>query len=218
MQPMTDINQIKARLKMAREFANLSPRELADLTNCERQSVQKWENPSNTTLPSMSRLALIIEATKASSQWLLTGEGSNVTYVNGGGRMCPVISWSCLQHREPPRSAFDINTQIERYSCPSPCGPETYILRVTTNGMVSNSPKEKSYPIGSIIYCDPDPDKIENVASGTPVVVWLTESKTPGFLIYHEDSGKRWLQSLADQPGVISEPFEIRAIVLGVFI
>tara|TARA_A200000113_G_C8791985_1_gene331204 strand:- start:269 stop:670 length:402 start_codon:yes stop_codon:yes gene_type:complete len=65
--------QYIARVKLARENSGLKHREVADLIGCSREAYTNYE--SRRPMP-QKYLAKFCEATKARSEWLLTGKGA----------------------------------------------------------------------------------------------------------------------------------------------
>lgn len=98
----------------------------------------------------------------------------------------PVISWvqaaawTSTNHEEVDLSAF------EAYPCPVPCGPTTYILRVTGESMIDE------YKPGEMIFVDPDVAPVH----GDDVVALMTNSGETTFRRLIEDGSERYLKAL----------------------
>jgi SOS-response transcriptional repressor LexA len=92
-------------------------------------------------------------------------------------------------------------------------GPHAYALRVQGDSMISDSPLEKSYPPGSIIFVDPD----KPITNGCKVVARIHSEGEATFKKYSEDAGKRYLRPLnKDYPTItMDESMHICGVVVG---
>lgn len=117
----------------------------------------------------------------------------------------PLIDWDMLTD---PR-AQKLATLIP---CPTNHGPNTFATRVKDNTMTAQY--GRSYPEGSIIYIDPD--RAEEARPGDRVFAMI-EGEIPSFKLYGEADGERYLQSINLQYPIISRPFEISGLVIGMW-
>lgn len=98
----------------------------------------------------------------------------------------PVISWvqagawTSTNHDEVDLSA------LEAFPCPVPCGPTTYILRVTGESMIDE------YKPGEMIFVDPDVVP----AHGDDVIALMADSGETTFRRLIEDGSERYLKAL----------------------
>lgn len=92
-------------------------------------------------------------------------------------------------------------------------GPNTYALRVHGDSMISDSPLEKSYFPGTIIFVDPD----KAVTNGCKVVARIHSEGEATFKKYSEDAGTRYLRPLnKDYPTIVmDESMQICGVVVG---
>lgn len=98
----------------------------------------------------------------------------------------PVISWvqaaawTTTNHEEVDLSA------LEAYPCPVPCGPTTYILRVTGESMIDE------YTPGELIFIDPSVTPVH----GDDVIALMADSGETTFRRLIEDGSERYLKAL----------------------
>jgi SOS-response transcriptional repressor LexA len=96
--------------------------------------------------------------------------------------------------------------------CPADHGPNTFATRVKDNTMTAQY--GRSYPEGSIIYIDPD--RAHEAQPGDRVFA-IIEGKIPSFKLYGEADGERYLQSINLQYPIITREFEIKGLVIGMW-
>ncbi|QXC99350.1 LexA family protein [Klebsiella sp. PL-2018] len=98
----------------------------------------------------------------------------------------PVISW--VQAGAWTEMAYVDNDMrfTERYPCPVPCGPMTYILRVIGESMIDE------YRPGDMIFVDPE----ISATHGDDVIALMHETGETTFKRLIEDGGQRYLKAL----------------------
>ncbi len=210
------MESVKKRIKQARRDAKLSQESIAEAMGLSRQMIGLWENLDKKDVPSIEQMRKIAGITGRSAAWLMLGISESFS---DGPRIrsdVPLISWVQAGAPKMPLDLFEPNDAIQRLACPAPHGEHTFALRVEGNSMINDNPLGKSYPHDSIIFCDPD--QRGGVASGTPVIAAMLDSGEATFKIYIRDAGRQWLAPLNTEYDRIYEPFEIRALVLGLFI
>jgi len=100
--------------------------------------------------------------------------------------MVPVISWvQAGAWTEIGYCEADLSL-TERYPCPVPCGPMTYILRVIGDSM------SDEYRPGDMIFVDPEVPAVH----GDDVIALLLESGETTFKRLVEDAGQKYLKAL----------------------
>jgi len=79
--------------------------------------------------------------------------------------------------------------------CPVQCGKNTFALTVQSDSMVSPSTSSKSYPLGTVIFIDPD----VNAVNGAKVIAKKSKTKEATFKQYIIDGGESYLKPLNPQ-------------------
>ena len=98
----------------------------------------------------------------------------------------PVISWvQAAKWIESNQKEVDLNA-LETYPCPVPCGPMTYILRVTGESMIDE------YQPGDMIFIDPEVLPMH----GDDVIVLMQDTGETTFKRLIEDGGVSYLKAL----------------------
>lgn len=97
--------------------------------------------------------------------------------------------------------------------CPTEHGPNTFATRVKDNTMTAQY--GRSYPEGSIIFIDPD--RAHEAQPGDRVFA-IIEGRIPSFKLYGEADGERYLQSINLQYPIITREFEIKGLVIGMWV
>lgn len=100
--------------------------------------------------------------------------------------------------------------------CPFPHGPRTYAF--TVDGMPgSPTPMHpyygRAYPIGSVVFVDPD--KVDEIENGDPVVAILTDENAFCFRMLYRDGGGELLMPLNPQFPHVDRPYKIVGKVIG---
>jgi transcriptional regulator with XRE-family HTH domain len=120
------------RIRQARERANLTQKDLADIFGYKPQTVSGWERgPDNRTkpnIPNPQTLAKIAAITNVSLKWLLTGVEEVVTSVTipaadqVAGRVVPSVEWDNV------RQFLGGDTSMSEGHARShfPCGPQSF--------------------------------------------------------------------------------------------
>lgn len=101
----------------------------------------------------------------------------------------------------------------QKWPCPYPHGPNTFVLRVVGDSMTTQS--GPSYPDGCLIYVDPDE---REVASGERVVAEVSGETDLTFKVFEQDGGRRLLRPLNRQYEVINKDFRIIGKVIAAVI
>jgi transcriptional regulator with XRE-family HTH domain len=146
---MKEKNSLPARIKLARQKARLSQKELARLIGITSQSVNQWE--SGATQPSRANLIQTAKWTRVEISWLMTGEGLSEQKVTAsiadsvdGGRFVPMLSVNEALARTQPAA------DAPRYYAHFPCSDNAFIVSLPND---SNAP---SHPAGTRWVIDPD--------------------------------------------------------------
>jgi transcriptional regulator with XRE-family HTH domain len=120
------------RIRVARERAGLTQKELADVFGYKPQTVSAWErgegNSQKPNAPNPQTLAKIAAITNVSLKWLLTGVEDVVTSVTipaaeqVAGRVVPSVEWDKI------RQFLGGDSSIAEGSARShfPCGPQSF--------------------------------------------------------------------------------------------
>lgn len=108
----------------------------------------------------------------------------------GGPRKVPIISWVQAGHWSEIIDSLQPGEGIEWLWCPEGNPSEnTFGLKVRGDSMTAQSPADRNYPDGCIIFVDPN----KRVENGSRVVAKLPEQEEATFKIYKEDMGRRKL-------------------------
>jgi SOS-response transcriptional repressor LexA len=125
---------------------------------------------------------------------------------NGNALAVPLIEWNSIGNVE----ATVLSPLIP---CPTKHGPNTFATRVKDNTMTAQY--GRSYPEGSIIFIDPD--KASEAQSGDRVFA-VIEGSISTFKLYGENDGERYLQSINLQYPIITREFEIKGLIIGMWV
>lgn len=208
------MRDVKLRIRQARREAGLTQKQLASRIGVERGAVGNWESLKTPDVPSLKNLAAVAKECQTTMAYLVAGRGATLTQSDVITTSLPVIGWS--QITADGVSMDSGSSGFERFACPIPCSEESFILRVNTRAMMSDNPLEVSYPEGQLIYCDPDVASMVS-APRVPVIAWLPERGESVFRLLVRDGGQSWLQGLSREFPRIDEPFEARAVIIGLF-
>jgi SOS-response transcriptional repressor LexA len=102
-------------------------------------------------------------------------------------------------------------------ACPAPHSKMTYATRVKDNTMTSQY--GRSYPEDCIIFVDPE--RAKEAKNGDRVIALIdgeNGQKIPTFKQYGDADGQRYLQSINPQYPIITKPFEVIGLVIGMWI
>lgn len=100
--------------------------------------------------------------------------------------MVPVISWvQAAAWASAGYAEVDLNS-VETYHCPVPCGPMTYILRITGDSMIDE------YRPGDMIFVDPE----VTASHGDDVIALMHNSGETTLKRLIEESGEKFLKAL----------------------
>jgi SOS-response transcriptional repressor LexA len=128
--------------------------------------------------------------------------------VTSAMRLCPLISWVQAGSWSEVIDNLQPGDAEEWFSCPTRCGPHTYVLRVTGVSM------EPVFRDGELIFVDPEAE----ARHGSFVVVRLDHEKTATFKQLVVERGRRYLRPLNDRwPDPIIE-VEGAATICGVVV
>jgi len=210
MNTISEIRLLNAR-SLAAEYNNLA--EFSRIIDREPTQVSRFMG-ANPTKNIGDRIARHIETKcRKPKGWLdtdhRTGNTNKVSdniehhQINKG---VPLLNWDQLTNENSKKLATTI-------PCPTEHGPNTFATRVKDNTMTAQY--GRSYPEGSIIFVDPD--RAHETRSGDRVLA-LIEGKIPSFKLYGEADGERYLQSINLQYPIITRQFEIKGLVIGVWI
>jgi len=97
----------------------------------------------------------------------------------------PLINWDAVLESGADK---EIEAQDWLYY-PKQCGSRTFALTVNNDSMVSPHPNSKSYPIGTIIFVDPD----FPIKAGSRVIAQVGNAAQVTFKEYREDGGNSYL-------------------------
>jgi SOS-response transcriptional repressor LexA len=117
----------------------------------------------------------------------------------------PLIEWDLL-------AAGTTMINPLKIVCPIPHSPKTFATRVKDNTMTAQY--GRSYPEGCIIFIDPA--RAEHAKNGDRVYAMI-ESTIPSFKQFGEADGQRYLQSINLQYPLITKEFEIKGLVIGMW-
>lgn len=126
------MTNLAKRIRIARERAKLTQKELADVFGFKPQTVSAWErgeeNRTKPNAPSHETLAKIASITGVSLKWLLTGVEDKVTDVTipstdqVAGRIVPSVEWDKIPQfidGDPSMSEGHARSHF-------PCGPHSF--------------------------------------------------------------------------------------------
>ena len=207
---------IGKNIKAARKDAGLSQRELGErigLSGTAQGVISHLE--TGRTVPGIKTIIDIAAALGLTVDGLLQyhlnpidrAKSSAALTDNASKNRVPLIEWGSIASNRHYAHA-------KRWvPCPSGHSSKTYALLVDGDSMQSNS--GRSYPSGSVIFCDP----VVVHYSGAAVIA-LLNNEIPTFRLYREDSGEELLMPLNElyKPRLLSDADSVVATIIGSFI
>jgi hypothetical protein len=120
-------------------------------------------------------------------------------------------------HGKTPPSWGERPASKARPSAGFPCiahhSLETYALRMRGDSMTASSGFLESYPVGSIIFVDTQPEDAR--VDGERVVARIDETGEVTCKVFKHEDGKRWLLPLNPTHEPIREAFTVLGTVVG---
>jgi SOS-response transcriptional repressor LexA len=198
----------------------IKPIALARVAGVTKGLVSQWVNGPAQSMSYESAKKLSAKY-GYSIDWLMKGTGpkyskssrtgskkSSVEPADIYGR-APLLSWAQAGRIEEPEGVYSVGDAEEWYPMPKKSGPNTFCLKVSDASMTS--PYGRSYPVGCLIFIDPDQRTPTN---GVRVIARL-ESGELTFKEYVKDAGREILKPLNQQYPTITEPFQVVGTVVG---
>ena len=181
------MESIGSRIKAARKAKRMTQKELSDLADVSATSIVYWERDE--IEPKSKNLASLARALECAPDYLMYGAtfGEEVSIPQFHSRV-PLIKWD---------SAGEVPMQgnADWIYCPVQCGKNTFALTVESDSMVSTSTSSKSYPLGTVIFIDPDVKAV----NGAKVIAKKSKTKEATFKQYIIDGGESYLKPLNPQ-------------------
>ena len=181
---------IGQRVKARRNEKKLTQRGLGAIIGVSATSLTYWERGD--VEPKNKNLAALARALDCSPDYLLHGatSGKQGSIASVHSRV-PLINWDTVLE-----SGADKEKCAEDWLYyPKQCGRKTFALIVNNDSMVSPHPNSKSYPIGTIIFVDPDLP----IKAGSRVIAQVGNAAQVTFKEYREDGGNIYLIPINSQ-------------------
>ena len=209
------------RLKAALKNADMTQQQLADKLGVTQQSIQYACSPKGKGSKHALEISRILQV---KPDWLSYGVSSTNPQTSGNIE----VAFTATPNDYESNALQSINTPLIDWDqvicideahrstlipCPAEHGPNTFATRVKDNTMTAQY--GRSYPEGSIIFIDPD--RAHEAKSGDRVFAMI-EGKIPSFKLYGEADGERYLQSINLQYPIITREFEIKGLVIGMWV
>ena len=179
-----------SRIRTLRTSKNLTQRALGTLIGVSATSINYWENEE--VEPKNKNLAALARALECAPDYLLhgatTGTQGSIAPIHS---RVPLITLVALSER----GVDEENDAADWLYYPRQCGKKTFALIVDNDSMVSPYPNNKSYPIDTTIFVDPEVP----VSSGCRVIAIVDNSAQATFKEYREDGHDRYLKPLNPQ-------------------
>lgn len=181
------MESIGSRIKAARKAKRMTQKELSDSADVSATSIVYWERDE--IEPKSKNLASLARALECAPDYLMYGAtfGEEVSIPQFHSRV-PLIKWD---------NAGEVPMQgdADWIYCPVQCGKNTFALTVESDSMVSTSTSSKSYPLGTVIFIDPDVKAV----NGAKVIAKKSKTKEATFKQYIIDGGEIYLKPLNPQ-------------------
>jgi len=179
-----------SRIRALRTSKNLTQRALGALIGVSATSINYWENEE--VEPRNKNLAALARALECAPDYLLhgatSGKQGSITSIHS---RVPLLSWAAVTE-----SGVDEEKGVEDWLYyPRQCGKKTFALIVDNDSMVSPYPNNKSYPIDTTVFVDPEVP----VSNGCRVIAIVDNSAQATFKEYREDGHDRYLKPLNPQ-------------------
>ena len=184
------MSNIGERISARRKELKLTQRALGKLIGVSATSLTYWERQE--VEPKNKHLAALARALDCSPDYLLHGatSGKQGSIASVHSRV-PLINWDTVLE-----SGADKEKCAEDWLYyPKQCGRKTFALIVNNDSMVSPHPNSKSYPIGTIIFVDPDLP----IKAGSRVIAQVGNAAQVTFKEYREDGGNSYLIPINSQ-------------------
>jgi SOS-response transcriptional repressor LexA len=184
------MSNIGERISARRKELKLTQRALGRLIGVSATSLTYWERQE--VEPKNKHLAALARALDCSPDYLLHGatSGKQGSIASVHSRV-PLINWDTVLE-----SGADKEKCAEDWLYyPKQCGRKTFALIVNNDSMVSPHPNSKSYPIGTIIFVDPDLP----IKAGSRVIAQVGNAAQVTFKEYREDGGNIYLIPINSQ-------------------
>ena len=184
------MSNIGERISARRKELKLTQRALGRLIGVSATSLTYWERQE--VEPKNKHLAALARALDCSPDYLLHGatSGKQGSIASVHSRV-PLINWDTVLE-----SGADKEKCAEDWLYyPKQCGRKTFALIVNNDSMVSPHPNSKSYPIGTIIFVDPD----FPIKAGSRVIAQVGNAAQVTFKEYREDGGNSYLIPINSQ-------------------
>jgi len=186
------------RLNIALKESGLTKAALAKRIGVSAPTVTDWTKGNIATI-SANNAEKLCRHLGINTTWLLTGlgdmrpvSGVRETIAQPGTyiRKIPLFSWSGAASYFSGTRTIDPE-EVELWMPPvGEVGLDAFALRVNNESMVASYPGQRSYPVGTIIYVDPD----RPLKNGGRVVALVRGECT--FKQYVEDSGRKYLKPI----------------------
>ena len=184
------MSNIGERISARRKELKLTQRALGKLIGVSATSLTYWERQE--VEPKNKHLAALARALDCSPDYLLHGatSGKQGSIASVHSRV-PLINWDTVLE-----SGVDEEIEAKDWLYyPKQCGSRTFALTVSNDSMVSPHPNSKSYPIGTIIFVDPDLP----IKAGSRVIAQVGNAAQVTFKEYREDGGNIYLIPINSQ-------------------
>jgi SOS-response transcriptional repressor LexA len=184
------MSNIGERISARRKELKLTQTAVAAIIGVSSASLTYWERDE--IEPKNKNLAALARALDCSPDYLLHGatSGKQGSVASVHSRV-PLINWDTVLE-----SGADKEKCAEDWLYyPKQCGRKTFALIVNNDSMVSPHPNSKSYPIGTIIFVDPDLP----IKAGSRVIAQVGNAAQVTFKEYREDGGNIYLIPINSQ-------------------
>ena len=208
------------RIKARRKELKLTQLNIGNAIGVSKATVSQWE--SGDTSPKGGNLYKLTKILKCQADWLLLGKGEPNKQIENestvpGPQIIPVplISWIQAGIFCDAGQLTPLDDSTDYYPCPvKNSGPRTFALQVKGDSMTAAFPGMRSYPVGTIIFVDPD----RSAMPGQRVIARLDSTSTFKQLM-EDESGQQYLKPLNDRHELIKpeDGVHICGLVIGAF-
>lgn len=205
------------RVRDRMKVLGLEPKDIMKATGASKGTVSQWMNDG--TSPNADYLVQLCNVLKVTADYLVLGipddiQGDNVVSIQYARGLVPVISKVQAGSWRQESDEFQPGDADEYLPCPRTHSKHTYALRVEGDSMTS--PAGKSYPNGTVVYCDPE--QAAGVVSGDPVIAKIKGEDEVTFKLYVQDGSRKFLKPLNSSYPAITDEFKVLAKVIGAWV
>ena len=212
------MNTLGERIRIARKEKKITQEQLAKAIGVTKSAISQLETGITSSIDGV-KLLLLAEKLNKSAQWFATGVNDDppkyqVTNAHEAlitKELVPLISWVNAGVFCEIIDNYQPGVADEWLPCPSKHSTSTYALKVQGDSMTA--PHGRSYPEGTIIFCDP----MIEATSGCRVIAKRPNSEEATFKEYRIVDGIHYLKPLnvAYETIKIEDDTRVCAVIIG---